>query len=691
MNSIYDISRFRIFAMSIFAFAVLSVSLIIPLSSYAQLPDSQDSSVVTIPQKDWYYRWGDSPVDDKGVPLWTYQDESSPEWKLMGKGQGFKSDQHGEHFLWLMIPFPAGNWRNPALAVSPTYQNVAVYHGQNLVYRSGEFRPSGSNRFLAYSWHRVPLKSGGQRGMIFLRIYSDNVQAVGTMSYPIIWVGHETGLTREFIKRDIDHAGLGFLFVLVGLFSISIYLRRKERLHIILSFGITVTLIGIGQLTIGPVIQLFVGSIPLLYYLYFTTFFLFPIALYVFVEQVLGRGYKSLIRRVWQVHIPVAAAALLLDVTNVFPVFGSMFFLFILLIIGIFISLPIATISAYRGNSEAKMLQAGMIIFMMSGMHDMLMTFGVIPFWRFLFPWGVFALIVAVAYILEHRFSQARRDLEEYNRTLELKVEDRTQELSKKNSALEQAFQKLRDTQTQLVMQSKMASLGDLVAGVAHEMNNPIGVIHSAADTATRGMRRIVDLLQDSEAQTQQPIQLVQKNHQIITVASDRIAKTVQNLRTFAALDEALFQQVDIHENIDTTLSLLYHELKDGANVVKEYGHIPRIQCYPNEINQAFMNLFKNAIQATEQQGTITLVTYADETQVYVKISDTGEGISPEGLPRVFDPGFTTRGGGVGKGLGLSIVYNIVQKHHGDIEVSSEMGKGTTFTMALPIEQPRDN
>lgn len=148
---------------------------------------------------------------------------------------------------------------------------------------------------------------------------------------------------------------------------------------------------------------------------------------------------------------------------------------------------------------------------------------------------------------------------------------------------------------------------------------------------------------------------------------------------------------VDIHENIDTTLSLLYHELKEKVDVTKEYGHIPRIQCYPNEINQAFMNLFRNAIQAMEQQGTISVVTHADETQIYVKISDTGEGIPPEDLPRVFDPGFPTRGGGVGKGLGLSIVYNIIQKHHGDIEVSSEVGKGTTFTMTLPIKQPRDN
>ncbi|MFC1717811.1 sensor histidine kinase, partial [Candidatus Poribacteria bacterium] len=465
----------------------------------------------------------------------------------------------------------------------------------------------------------------------------------------------------------------------------------------------------------GPASQLFIDSPVVGYYLNFVTFFLFPIPLYIFTELIIGRGYKSLIRRIWQVHIPVAIAAFLLDVTNIFPMLYAMLFLFGLLTIGIFITLPIAIVAAYKGNFEARMLVIGMAIFMLSGMHDMLISFGVVPNWRWLFSWGVFIFILFLAYILERRFAQAHQQLEEHSRTLEQKVEDRTQELSRKNVALEQAFQKLRDTQTQLVIQSKMASLGNLVAGVAHEMNNPIGVIHSAADTASRGVQKIADILQSDEAlkeshrsedRLQQSVELVERNHRIITTASERIAGTVQNLKTFATLDEALFQKVDIHENIDTTLSLLYHELRDNVIVIKEYGDIPRIQCYPNELNQAFMNLFRNAIQAfpssagrtdsehgeaINQRGTITVTTYTDGGQVYIKISDTGEGIPPEARSRVFDPGFTTRGGGVGKGLGLSIVYNIIQKHHGTIEVDSEVGAGTAITIALPIEQPRDN
>ena len=281
---------------------------------------------------------------------------------------------------------------------------------------------------------------------------------------------------------------------------------------------------------------------------------------------------------------------------------------------------------------------------------------------------------------------------------LEERVRERTSELQEKNAALEQALQQLREAQDQLIIKEKMASLGDLVAGVAHEINNPTGVIASAADTANRAIQRIHGLLHgeenpdrrdNSEERIQECFRLLEVNHRTIAIASARISSIVQSLRIFTRLDEALFQQVDLHRNIDVTLTLMQHELRDRVTVIKEYGDIPVVQCYPNELNQMFMNLLRNAAQAIEERGTITITTYADATQVYVKISDTGKGIPPEDLPRVYDPGFTRQGAGVGTGLGLSIVYNIVQKHRGDIKIDSKVRAGTTFTIALPIEQLR--
>ena len=278
---------------------------------------------------------------------------------------------------------------------------------------------------------------------------------------------------------------------------------------------------------------------------------------------------------------------------------------------------------------------------------------------------------------------------------LEQLVDERTEELREKNEELEQTLGELRATQHQLVMREKMASLGNLVAGVAHEMNNPIGAIHSSADVATRGIRKIKSLLQNNqdnpnydERQLQRSLKLLEGNNQVITTASDRIAKIVQSLRAFARLDEAVFQKAHLHENIDATLTLLQHELRDKVEVIKEYGEIPHIHCYPSELNQIWMNLLRNAVQAIEQKGAIKIATAADETQVYVRISDTGKGIPPEELQKIFDPGFTTQSGGVGTGLGLSIVYNIiVVKHRGDIKVNSKVGEGTEFIISLPIEQ----
>lgn len=264
------------------------------------------------------------------------------------------------------------------------------------------------------------------------------------------------------------------------------------------------------------------------------------------------------------------------------------------------------------------------------------------------------------------------------------------------SKALEAKNAQLIATQHQLVMKEKMASLGNLVAGVAHEMNNPIGAIHSAADVATRGIRKINSLLQndqtleqanDSDRRLQRSLKLLERNNQAITTASDRIAHIVQSLRSFARLDEAQFQKADVYESIDTTLTLLQHELKDKAEVIKEYSAIPHIYCYPSELNQVWMNLLRNAVQAIDESGTIKIATSADETQVHVRISDTGKGIPPQNLQKIFDPGFTTQGGGVGTGLGLSIVHNIIQKHHGDIKVSSIVGEGTEFLVSLPLEQ----
>jgi signal transduction histidine kinase len=287
------------------------------------------------------------------------------------------------------------------------------------------------------------------------------------------------------------------------------------------------------------------------------------------------------------------------------------------------------------------------------------------------------------------------RDARDRIEAQQYSLEVTNRELESKNSDLEDALKQLRETQQQLVMREKMASLGNLVAGVAHEINNPVGAVKSAADTSARSIELVrraigesagLDELKNNE-RFSTALEILKSNNDITVTASERIADIIRSLKNFARLDEAEFQQADIHEGLDSTLTLLHHELKNRINVEKHYGDLPRVQCYPNQLNQVFMNVLSNAEQAIEGEGTITITTEQRGENVVVKINDDGRGIRLDELERVFDPGFTTKGVGVGTGLGLSISYNIVEKHHGRIEAESAPGRGTTITITIPIAQ----
>jgi PAS domain S-box-containing protein len=251
-----------------------------------------------------------------------------------------------------------------------------------------------------------------------------------------------------------------------------------------------------------------------------------------------------------------------------------------------------------------------------------------------------------------------------------------------------QAEEALKETQAQLLHSEKMASLGMLVAGVAHEINNPVGAINSTYDTHMRTVEKLRTILNSVCAQDQNVNNLftaLEKTQQVIDTGIKRVTNIVRRLKSFARLDEPNFKEVDIHEGIEDTLIIVHHELKHKAVVERNYGDIPPILCDPGQLNQVYLNLLINAVQAIKEKGTITIITFLKNDHVYIQFKDTGVGIAKEMLKRIFDPGFTTKGVGVGTGLGLSICYQIVKDHQGDITVESEIGKGTTFTVILPI------
>ncbi len=270
-----------------------------------------------------------------------------------------------------------------------------------------------------------------------------------------------------------------------------------------------------------------------------------------------------------------------------------------------------------------------------------------------------------------------------------------------------QINKKLEDLQGQLMQSEKLASIGQLAAGVAHEINNPIGFINSNFGTLEKYLHdlfAIADAYAAVEANTPDCPQLEQihaikrdKDYdylrtdifQLMTESKDglsRVTKIVQDLKNFSHVNATEWQWMNVHHGIDSTLNIVNNELKYRCAVKKDYGDLPPVWCDPSQLNQVFMNLLVNAGQAIPQAGEITVRTGRQDKEVFIAITDTGEGIPPELLKRIFDPFFTTKPVGKGTGLGLSLVYGVVNKHQGRIEVQSVVGQGTTFTIWLPIE-----
>jgi signal transduction histidine kinase/nitroreductase len=267
----------------------------------------------------------------------------------------------------------------------------------------------------------------------------------------------------------------------------------------------------------------------------------------------------------------------------------------------------------------------------------------------------------------------------------------RGEELKRANEELSRLISELRAAQERLVMQAKLASLGQLVAGVAHEINTPLGAVVSNNDLFVRCFvrlrRRVEELGLTGDPTVARDLRAVEELSEVTRTACNRITGIVRELRTFARLDEADRKAVDLHEGLESTLVLINHIIKGRIEIRRQYGKLPSVECHPNQMNQVFMNLLVNACQAIDGMGVITLRTWPEPEApwVHVAVTDTGAGIKPEHLSRIFDPGFTTKGAGVGTGLGLAIVYQIVEAHGGHITVESELGRGTTFTVTLPV------
>jgi two-component system NtrC family sensor kinase len=316
-------------------------------------------------------------------------------------------------------------------------------------------------------------------------------------------------------------------------------------------------------------------------------------------------------------------------------------------------------------------------------------------------------------------FSGVSRDITERKRAEDALKKNR-EELIKKNQELEEsrknvqltlerlgaAYEELKTTQAKILQQEKMASIGQLAAGVAHEINNPMAFIASNLGTLDKYIRRLKDFIRtQSEAikslKATDAIEKLEKKRKELKLdytlddidflvkesrdGSERVQKIVQELNRFSRVDDAEYKDTNINECMESSINIVWNELQHKATLHKDYGNLPSTKCYPQKLNQVFINLLINAIQAIEKKGKIKIKTWEKDGSIWVTVSDTGCGIPRENQSKIFEPFFTTKEVGKGTGLGLSISYEIMQRHKGEISFESKEGKGTAFTIRMPV------
>lgn len=315
--------------------------------------------------------------------------------------------------------------------------------------------------------------------------------------------------------------------------------------------------------------------------------------------------------------------------------------------------------------------------------------------------------LVAAVSARNHALAEMQEMLRRANLGLEARVEMRTRELETANAELTDMVQHFKAVQDQLLQADKMASIGVIAAGVAHEINNPIGFVNSNLGTLRQYIADLLDLVAAYEAEESaladdararlaavkdkadlgflrgDILDLMKESREGL----DRVTRVVQDLKEFSRVDDAQWVRADLVKGLESTLNVVSNEIKYKAEVVREYGDVPPVLCRPAQLNQVFMNLLVNAAQAIESHGTITLRSGVAADRVWVEIEDTGSGMTPDVQKHVFETFYTTKPVGKGTGLGLSIAHGIVEKHGGEIELASTPGVGTRFRIWLPMRE----
>ena len=612
-----------------------------------------------------------------------------------------------------------------AQLMEPDIDEVDVYlsndRGEIHLSHAGKARLAPpTDRFAADMAFQIPL-GPGQRGTIYFR-----VRSVKQLQVPIVLLTSADVVRDHGIKRGFIGAFIGIMLVM-ALYNLFVYFSIRDRSY--LTYVIYLLFVGATQLS-------FLGMLPLnqwpgTLWLSGRTSVLLTVLTAIAASEFMKRfihvkEHLPRISRFTPLFYVLLLSAPLLDLTG-FPVTG---YNLAQAMAGLFATylLMEAGIIAYRGSRPAMFFIAAWCLFLTGVIVFILKDVRVLPYnalTKHLMPLGSVLEVVLLSFGLADKINILRREKErsqadalrisleneriirEQNTMLEQKVDERTHELRESNDHLKR-------TQTQLVNAEKMASLGQLTAGIAHEINNPVNFISSNIPPLRRNIGEMMDVLKryrDMGIHLDTPeVQAIRAEEQDLGIddsiaetadilnsienGAGRTAEIVRGLRNFSRLDEGDLKIADINEGVRSTLAVLSPHIRDKVKIELDLGALPAVECFPGKLNQVLMNVLTNASQAVkanhpEGGGTVKVTTRTTGDFITITISDNGPGFPEEVKTRMFEPFYTTKGVGEGTGLGLSIAYGIMEKHNGSIEAESRPGEGAEFRLILPIEHTK--
>lgn len=542
-------------------------------------------------------------------------------------------------------------------------------------------------------------------------------------------VGYKKSLAHK--ARFIFYGLFTGLMLAMFLYNLVIYLYTRNSLY--LYYIIYVLSVAGAQLSIQGVFQNYLNFIGDWFNPYAMPVFsalvgiMSPVFAYKFLKM-----DRTLPRLKYAIHAIVALYLVVLIVVAT----GDFQTTYKLLLIGgsmgalALVALPLVIIFRVKDNRQAKFYLVAWSTFLIGVVIYSLRDYGVLPyndFTNYTMPIGAALETILLSLALADLINTLKKEKEEtqtqmflemrknrdliknQNVMLEKKVTERTEKLAETNDNLQETLNNLKSAQTQLVDAEKMASLGQLTAGIAHEINNPINFVTSNIAPLKADMNDILTILnqykdatkdspdfqnireEEEQIDLQYSIDEIESLLEGIQEGARRTSEIVNSLKTFSRMDEDVLKESDINDGLASTITILKSEL-GGVKLETDYGEIPMVECYLGKLNQVFMNLIDNAIDAVKEahsnpgEGLVKVKTFKKDDNIVIQVSDNGAGMSEEIQNRIFEPFFTTKDVGKGTGLGLSISYGIIENHNGSIEVESEKGKGTTFTITIPIK-----